>query len=100
MEQALTCLCAVDGVWSGWSDWSECRSPFGQQDIRCQEQRGSQKRRRECLHRAHNGSICSGEQQSQTQACYDVNRCPCRWRRRPPPALSDAVTFAVCRGHS
>ncbi|CAF90479.1 unnamed protein product [Tetraodon nigroviridis] len=67
--------CPVDGAWSPWSEWSQCKSPFGQRDVRCKQQRGSQKRRRECLYRAHNGSICSGELQSQTRACYDVNRC-------------------------
>lgn len=82
------CVCAVDGVWSTWSEWSPCKSPFGQRDVRCLEQRGSQKRRRECLHRAHNGAICGGETQSQTQACYDVHRCPCRWRRHPPLTLA------------
>ena len=72
-------LCAVDGVWASWTQWTQCKSPFGQRDVRCKELRGSQKRQRECLHRAHNGAICSGEQQSQTQACYDVHRCYCGW---------------------
>lgn len=68
-------VCAVDGVWASWSEWTPCKSPFGSRDIRCLEVRGSQKRIRECLHRAHNGSICSGDQLSQIRVCYDVNRC-------------------------
>lgn len=70
-----TLLCAVDGVWSSWSDWTQCAFPFGARVIRCKQLRGSQKRIRECLHRAHNGSICSGDQLSQTRVCYNVNGC-------------------------
>lgn len=91
------CVCAVDGMWSAWSEWSPCKSPFDpQRDIHCLQLRGSQKRRRECLHRAHNGTICSGETQSQTQACYDVHRCYCRWRRRPPGQLTAGGGRSLC----
>lgn len=68
-------LCAVDGVWSSWTEWSQCKSPFGGRVISCLEVRGSQKRIRECLYRNHNGSICSGDQLSQIRVCYDVNLC-------------------------
>lgn len=61
-------------MWSGWSEWSQCKSPFGR-DIRCKQLRGSQKRIRDCRYRAHNGSICSGDQLSEIRVCYDVNGC-------------------------
>ncbi|KAM7387571.1 hypothetical protein PAMA_009948 [Pampus argenteus] len=67
--------CPVDGVWSEWTAWSECKYPFSKHDIRCKELGGSQNRERYCLHRAHNGSICSGDNLIQTRVCYDVSGC-------------------------
>lgn len=36
---------------------------------------GRQSRERHCLHRAHNGSICSGEALTDSRVCYDVDKC-------------------------
>ncbi|XP_035471695.2 properdin isoform X2 [Scophthalmus maximus] len=67
--------CPVDGVWSEWSPWNPCKYPFGGRDIRCKELGGRQTRQRQCLHQAHNGSICSGDSLMDTRACYDVSNC-------------------------
>ncbi|XP_061701489.1 properdin-like isoform X4 [Syngnathoides biaculeatus] len=69
--------CPVDGVWSEWSPWLKCKYLFRGRDIRCKHIGGSQSRERECLHRAHNGSICGGDDLSLSQyrACFDVNAC-------------------------
>ncbi|XP_010796115.1 properdin, partial [Notothenia coriiceps] len=67
--------CPVDGLWSQWSQWAPCRDPFRGKDIRCLHIGGSQSRERSCLHRAHNGSICSGEALTETRVCYDVDKC-------------------------
>lgn len=66
---------AVDGMWSEWAPWSPCKHPFSQRNIRCQQMGGSQSRDRQCLHRAHNGSICNGSALTETQVCYDVSQC-------------------------
>ncbi|XP_041634380.1 properdin [Cheilinus undulatus] len=68
--------CPVDGVWSEWSPWQKCKYPFGSRDIHCKQLGGSQIRERQCLHRAHNGSICGGNDLTDRRVCYDVNRCP------------------------
>ncbi|XP_018516956.1 properdin [Lates calcarifer] len=67
--------CPVDGVWSEWSPWNQCKFPFGGRDIRCKQLGGIQTRERECLHRAHNGSICSGDGLTDRRVCYDVSNC-------------------------
>ncbi|KAK5856858.1 hypothetical protein PBY51_008424 [Eleginops maclovinus] len=67
--------CPVDGVWSQWSEWAPCRYPFRGKDIHCQKIGGSQSRERSCLHRAHKGTICSGEALTETRVCYDVDKC-------------------------
>ncbi|XP_030264561.1 properdin-like isoform X2 [Sparus aurata] len=67
--------CPVDGMWSQWSPWKPCTHPFRDKSINCQLIGGKQTRERECLHQAHNGSICSGEALTETRVCYDVNRC-------------------------
>ncbi|KAM9346607.1 properdin-like [Symphorus nematophorus] len=67
--------CPVDGMWSEWSSWQECRHPFRKDGIRCKRLGGSQIRDRQCLHRAHNGSICNGDSLTERRVCYDVTRC-------------------------
>ncbi|XP_053195025.1 properdin-like [Scomber japonicus] len=67
--------CPVDGVWSEWSSWSQCKSPFPNKVIKCKQLPGSQTRDRQCLHRAHNGSICSGEGLTDRRYCYDITGC-------------------------
>ncbi|XP_024120845.1 properdin [Oryzias melastigma] len=73
-----TCLtqvhCPVHGVWSEWSDWSACVYPFGNKKINCQKIGGKQTRNRECI-RDHGGSFCNGTKLSETQVCYDVDKC-------------------------
>lgn len=65
---------SVDGVWSEWSEWSACKYPDGR-DIRCRKTYGSHSRVRECLHRAHNGSICEGDNLTERRACYYIKDC-------------------------
>ncbi|XP_074513273.1 properdin-like [Sebastes fasciatus] len=67
--------CPVDGSWSEWSPWKPCKYPFGGREIRCKQLGGSQTRERECLYRAHNGSICSGDTLTERRVCYDVSGC-------------------------
>ncbi|XP_040047304.1 properdin [Gasterosteus aculeatus] len=68
--------CPVDGVWSDWSPWGKCTSPFPNRVIRCSKTGGgSQSRERRCLHQAHNGSICDGDGLTDTRVCYDVSAC-------------------------
>ncbi|XP_044187663.1 properdin-like isoform X1 [Thunnus albacares] len=67
--------CPVDGVWSEWSAWSKCRYPFSERDINCKQVGGTQSRERECLHRAHNGTICDDVGLTDRRVCYDVNGC-------------------------
>lgn len=66
--------CPVDGMWAEWSPWKPCKHPFSTRDIRCKQLKGFQTRERRCLHRAHNGSICSGALLDR-RVCYDVDRC-------------------------
>ncbi|XP_017285004.1 properdin [Kryptolebias marmoratus] len=67
--------CPVNGVWSEWTQWSKCTYPFGNKDIRCKTTGGKQSRERSCLHRAHNGSFCQGDNQLDSRVCYDVHNC-------------------------
>uniref|UniRef100_A0A8C2ZMR3 Uncharacterized protein n=1 Tax=Cyclopterus lumpus TaxID=8103 RepID=A0A8C2ZMR3_CYCLU len=67
--------CPVDGQWSEWSQWKECKYPFGDRNIRCKMLGGSQIRDRHCRHRAHNGSMCSGNDLMERRVCYDVTGC-------------------------
>ncbi|PWA30115.1 hypothetical protein CCH79_00009766 [Gambusia affinis] len=67
--------CPVDGVWSEWSAWSACTSPWGGRDIRCKPIGGKQTRNRKCQHRAHNGSICTDGKLTDTRVCYNVDNC-------------------------
>lgn len=68
-------LSAVDGVWSQWTTWKPCKFPFGKREINCRQLGGLQTRERECLHRAHNGTICSGDSLTDRRVCYDVDKC-------------------------
>ncbi|XP_072219621.1 properdin-like [Leuresthes tenuis] len=67
--------CPVNGVWSEWTDWTECAYPFRSTNIKCKHIGGQQTRERLCLHRDHKGSICSGEEMSDLQVCYHVDNC-------------------------
>ncbi|XP_008432966.1 properdin [Poecilia reticulata] len=67
--------CPVDGVWGEWTAWSACTYPWGGRDIRCLTTGGKQTRSRSCLHRAHNGSICTDGKLTDTQVCYNVDKC-------------------------
>ncbi|KAL3986470.1 xylulokinase [Sarotherodon galilaeus] len=82
--------CPVDGVWSEWSEWSECKYPGGR-DIRCRKTYGSHSRVRECLHRAHNGSICEGDNLTERRVCYYIKDCNMngRWEAWTPWSLCD-----------
>ncbi|XP_035990446.1 properdin [Fundulus heteroclitus] len=67
--------CPVNGIWGEWSTWTECTYAWGGKDIRCKKTGGKQTRMRSCLHRAHNGSICMEGKLTDTQVCYNVDRC-------------------------
>lgn len=73
-----TCLtdvhCPVDGSWSDWSSWGECKHPFGR-NIQCKPYFGRQTRERFCRHRAHGGAICSGDHLTDRRNCFLVDRC-------------------------
>uniref|UniRef100_A0A3Q0SYE4 Complement factor properdin n=1 Tax=Amphilophus citrinellus TaxID=61819 RepID=A0A3Q0SYE4_AMPCI len=74
--------CPVDGVWSEWSEWKQCKFPGGR-NIRCKKTAGSHLRSRHCLHRAHNGTICIGDNLTEMQVCYDIEGCDLKGRRDP-----------------
>ncbi|XP_074553123.1 properdin-like [Halichoeres trimaculatus] len=95
--------CPVDGSWSEWSQWNKCSYPFGDRKINCRKIGGSQTRERECLHRAHNGSICSGTSLTERRVCYDVEGCPMKgtwedwepWSLCRPPCGQRSLRFRV-----
>ncbi|XP_029014444.1 properdin-like [Betta splendens] len=66
--------CPVNGVWSDWSPWGKCANVF-RKVITCKQLGGSQTRERECLHQAHNGTICPGDYLTESRVCYDVGGC-------------------------
>ncbi|XP_047427289.1 properdin-like [Mugil cephalus] len=67
--------CPVDGLWSEWSPWSDCISGYDGKTITCKKLGGKQIRERECLHRAHNGTLCAGFRLLDRRVCYDVKGC-------------------------
>ncbi|XP_071320758.1 properdin-like [Trachinotus anak] len=85
--------CPVNGVWSEWSPWSQCKFPTGSKSITCKRHGGSQFQERQCLHQAHGGAICEEDRLTKRQVCYDVHNCPLkgkwegweRWSYCEPP---------------
>ncbi|XP_041847336.1 properdin-like [Melanotaenia boesemani] len=79
-RETLTCStnvqCPVNGVWSDWTAWGECYSPYEGRTINCKTSGGKNNRTRTCLHREHGGALCEGDQLSEIRVCYDVNGCP------------------------
>lgn len=70
------CMCSpVDGVWSEWAAWSNCKHPYKDTNIQCKTIRGLQRRDRSCLRPLHNGRICNGTELLETRRCYDISGC-------------------------
>ncbi|XP_064778941.1 properdin-like [Oncorhynchus masou masou] len=64
--------CPVDGQWSQWGRWEECKSNRGK--IRCRKIGGQQRRQRWCEHTGFDGKTCDGKI-TDYRACYDINLC-------------------------
>ncbi|XP_038149485.1 properdin-like [Cyprinodon tularosa] len=99
--------CPVNGEWSEWSAWSDCTYAWGGRDIRCLHTGGKQTRNRTCLHQAHNGAICAEGKLTETQVCYNVDKCYLKgswegwgpWSFCIPPcgSRSSRRRFRICK---
>ncbi|KAL1021140.1 hypothetical protein UPYG_G00009320 [Umbra pygmaea] len=65
--------CPVDGRWSEWGSWEECKSNRG--NINCKPYGGQQRRQRWCEHTSFNGTACDGKI-TEYRPCYDIKFCP------------------------
>ncbi|XP_072537902.1 properdin-like [Salminus brasiliensis] len=66
--------CPVDGHWSEWGEWSECKPPSSSKTITCRNRQGSWKRLRSCLGRKYGGLPCPGEMVD-LGTCYQIQGC-------------------------
>ncbi|MEQ2178985.1 hypothetical protein GOODEAATRI_019821 [Goodea atripinnis] len=99
--------CPVNGVWAEWSSWTDCNYAWDGKDIKCKTIGGKQTRNRLCQHRAYNGSICTDGKLTETQVCYNVDKCYVKgsWEGWGPWSLcmpacgenSKRTRFRICK---
>ncbi|XP_066500265.1 properdin-like [Hoplias malabaricus] len=65
--------CPVDGHWSEWASWTNCKSP-NDRSITCRNRQGTQRRERDCLGTDYDGEACPGEG-VEHRTCYDITDC-------------------------